>query len=66
MTKIDEFMSSLNLKCGSLDLIYSTNDELYFLEVNPNGQYDWVSYFGNFNLTKNIAEILINENFKNK
>ncbi len=57
--KISILMSQLNLKSGSLDLIYGTNNEYYFLEVNPVGQLDWVSHGNNFFLEKLIANKLL-------
>ncbi|MDY0281515.1 MAG: hypothetical protein RBR35_13255, partial [Salinivirgaceae bacterium] len=57
--KIAEFMSRMNLVSGSLDFIKSTNGKYYFLEVNPNGQYDWVSQYGGYNLHEKIARFLI-------
>lgn len=55
--KIKIFMNSLNLISGSLDFIKS-NNKYYFLEINPNGQYDWVSHFGHYNLHQKIGEFL--------
>lgn len=64
---IHRFMKSISLFTGSIDLLYSGDDrEFYFLEVNPVGQFDYVSYFGNYNLEKLIAEKLIEINEKKK
>lgn len=57
--KLKTLMSKLNLKSGSIDMIKSKNNIYYFLEVNPNGQYDWVSQFGGYHLHKKIAQYLI-------
>jgi len=64
--KIIHFMNKLNLISGSLDFIKSTNGEYYFLEVNLNGQYDWVSYFGGYNLHQKIALFLHKQTIKQK
>lgn len=56
-TKIIKFMNLLGSKTGSLDFIVS-NNKWYFLEVNPAGQYDFVSKIGNYFLDKKIAKIL--------
>ena len=53
-------MKLLGLISGSIDLILSNNKDYYFLEVNPEGQYDWVSVFGGYNLDKKIAKYMIN------
>jgi ATP-GRASP peptide maturase of grasp-with-spasm system len=52
--KIDLLMKSLDLNCGSIDLIKSGND-FYFLEINPVGQFLGVSFKCNYNLEKEIA-----------
>ncbi len=59
-SKCKQLMKSLNLKSGSIDLIYSKQKEFIFLEVNPIGQFDNVSITGNYNLENKIANILIN------
>lgn len=55
---IKEFMNLSGLNCGSLDFIYSTDDQFIFLEVNPIGQFQQVSIPGNYYLEKIIAEKL--------
>ncbi|SDP99132.1 ATP-GRASP peptide maturase, grasp-with-spasm system [Mucilaginibacter sp. OK268] len=57
--KIKRFMKIANLNTGSLDLICSDKDELFFLEVNPVGQFGMVSFPCNYYLEKKIAEYLI-------
>jgi D-alanine-D-alanine ligase-like ATP-grasp enzyme len=52
-------MRLTNLDCGSIDLIYSTDEKYYFLEVNPVGQFGMVSYPCNYQLEKKIAIELI-------
>jgi ATP-GRASP peptide maturase of grasp-with-spasm system len=55
---IKKFMDLSDLNCGSLDFIYSTDDQFVFLEVNPIGQFQQVSIPGNYYLDKIIAEKL--------
>ncbi|MBN1598338.1 MAG: hypothetical protein JW894_08590 [Bacteroidales bacterium] len=66
--KLHELMRRLNLITGSIDLIQSDRGEYYFLEVNPTGQFGWVSYYGNYCIEKKIAAFLAkkdrNEEFK--
>lgn len=59
-TKICKIFKKLNLNYGSIDLIYS-NDEFYFLEINPIGQVGFVSNICNFYIEKDLANILSNE-----
>ena len=60
--KLRALMHQLNLVSGSIDLLCDENGEFYFLEVNPEGQYDWVSVFGNYQLHKKIAHFLATQN----
>lgn len=57
--KLHKLMLKLNLDCGSFDIIYTPNGEYYFLEVNPIGQFQWVSSNCNYFLERMIAETLI-------
>lgn len=56
--KIYQLMKRLNLESGSLDLIVTPTDEYYFLEVNPVGQFNFVSGICNYYIEKNIAKYL--------
>ena len=58
--KLTRLMEALKLDTGSIDLIRTLDGEYVFLEVNPVGQFDNVSYFCNYNLEKIIAQALIN------
>ncbi|RQO42618.1 hypothetical protein DBR39_01725 [Chryseobacterium sp. KBW03] len=55
--KILKLAKKLNLKCGTVDLLKSDKD-YYFLEVNPLGQFHQVSYYGNYQIEKRIADLL--------
>jgi len=56
--KLYKLMSKLGLNCGSIDLIVSTDNTYYFLEVNPIGQFGNVSHICNFQLEKEVAQKL--------
>jgi len=58
--KLIRLMKKLDLDTGSIDLIVTSNDEYYFLEVNPTGQFGMVSHPCNYYLEKKIAQTLIN------
>lgn len=51
----------LSLNCGSFDILYSSNDEFVFLEVNPIGQYDWLSRSCNYFIDRLIAQKLLEQ-----
>ncbi|MEA9414326.1 grasp-with-spasm system ATP-grasp peptide maturase [Flavobacterium sp. PL02] len=57
--KITAFMQCIGLDTGSLDLIYSIDNEYVFLEVNPIGQYQWLEKNCNYPISKEIAEDLM-------
>ncbi|MCK6648933.1 MAG: grasp-with-spasm system ATP-grasp peptide maturase [Bacteroidia bacterium] len=54
--KIIRLMKALELNSGSLDFIYSKKNEYVFLEVNPVGQFTWISKKCNLQLDKEIAQ----------
>lgn len=56
---IRRFMTAIQLNCGSLDLIKSTDGGYYFLEVNPTGQFGMVAFPCNYPLYETIALYLI-------
>lgn len=53
--KIILFMKKLNMNSGSLDFVIGQDEETYFLEVNPVGQFFQVSYPCNYFLEKEVA-----------
>jgi len=53
-TKIIQLMNFLDLNCGSLDFMKSS-EKFYFLEVNPVGQLGALSTLCNYGLDKEIA-----------
>ncbi|EJL71242.1 grasp-with-spasm system ATP-grasp peptide maturase [Chryseobacterium populi] len=55
--KIHRLMGDLDLNCGSIDLLKS-DDQFYFLEINPIGQFGNVSADCNYYLEKEIADYL--------
>ncbi len=49
----------LQLNTGSADLLVDNDDRFYFLEINPAGQFEMVSYPCNYNLPQKVAQLLI-------
>ena len=62
--KLTQIFKEINLNCGSIDLIVDKNDNYYFLEINPVGQYGMVADPCNYELDKLIAKYLINGKIK--
>lgn len=59
--KVIEFMVKMNLNSGSLDFILTPTNQYVFLEVNPIGQFQWLSRNCNYYIEKQIAETLLND-----
>lgn len=64
--KVHNLMKKIGLNCGSLDFIMDKNGQLYFLEVNPTGQFGMVDFPCNYNLHKKVAEKLISMDKENE
>lgn len=56
--KIEKLMKELKLNTGSIDLIKSKDGKYYFLEINPIGQFDFLSKNCNYNIEHKIAKYL--------
>jgi len=54
-----QILKNYRLHFGILDFIYSKKGEYVFLELNPNGQWLWLEEEANYNLTKEVAENLL-------
>jgi len=57
--RLETLMQSINLNCGSIDLIKAKNGDFIFLEINPVGQFGFVSDACNYPLHKEVALSLI-------
>lgn len=55
---IKSIMASINMNSGSIDIIYDEKKNYVFLEINPVGQFQQVSYPCNYFLEREIAKIL--------
>lgn len=60
--KISKLADDLKLESGSIDFLVNEKDEFFFLEVNPVGQYGFISLQFNGIIDKKIAEYLCNPN----
>jgi len=54
--KLRKLMKKLNYKTGSIDYVLDKNNNLFFLEINPIGQYDFISYKCNLFLDRVICD----------
>lgn len=58
--KLKKFTKITKSNTGSIDIILTTEGRFVFLEVNPMGQYDWLSESCNYYIDKDIAQQLAN------
>jgi ATP-GRASP peptide maturase of grasp-with-spasm system len=56
--KLAELMKKIGLDTGSIDMAVNQDDEYFFFEVNPIGQFGMTSHPCNYYLEKKIAEYL--------
>lgn len=56
--KLLRLMKSWNLNYAAIDMIVTPEDDIYFLEVNPNGQYGWIEALTGMPITESIAKAL--------
>ncbi|KXH84613.1 grasp-with-spasm system ATP-grasp peptide maturase [Chryseobacterium kwangjuense] len=59
--RLTAFMESIDMNCGSVDMIYTPEKEYVFLEVNPVGQFQWLSKNCNYDIERQIALNLLKE-----
>lgn len=62
--RTDHLMKTIGLNSGSIDMILTPDNEFYFLEVNPVGQFGMTSIPCNYKLEEIIASKLITEDGK--
>lgn len=56
--KLLVLMQTIELNCGSIDLMKGADGKYYFLEVNPVGQFGMVSYPCNYYIEEKISTLL--------
>ena len=57
--KLNKMMNLLGLNTGSIDMIKATDDNYYFLEINPSGQFGMTAAPCNYPLYELVADYLI-------
>jgi len=58
-SKLSILMNKIGLNTGSIDMIKGLDDNYYFLEINPSGQFGMTGLPCNYNLHEKIANFLI-------
>ncbi|MCC3157472.1 grasp-with-spasm system ATP-grasp peptide maturase [Hymenobacter sp. 15J16-1T3B] len=57
--KLCQLMTRLGLNTGSIDFMVSASGKYYFLEVNPTGQFGFLSTACNYGLEEKVADYLM-------
>jgi hypothetical protein len=56
--KLVKLLDIFKLKTASIDMIYGDDNEYYFLEINPTGQFSYLNNKCNYHLGEKIAKFL--------
>jgi glutathione synthase/RimK-type ligase-like ATP-grasp enzyme len=56
--KIIQFMTLLNLKYCAMDFVVDINENWYFIEINPNGQFAWLEIANGDKLIDSLIDLL--------
>lgn len=56
--KCIQLVKKLNLSFGAIDLILTPENDYYFLEINPNGQWGWIEYDTGLKISDSIIDYL--------
>ncbi len=57
--KLQAFMKAINLTYGAIDMIETPGGDFVFLEINPSGQWEWISYYADLPIPQAVAEMLV-------
>jgi glutathione synthase/RimK-type ligase-like ATP-grasp enzyme len=57
--KIISLLQEFNIKFSSIDLIQGNDNEYYFLDLNPNGQWAWLDKYFDHGISREIYKYLI-------
>lgn len=57
--KMINLVENIGLKWGIIDCIVSKNGDIYFLECNSEGHWDWIESLTNLPITKSIVDMLV-------
>lgn len=54
-----ELVRRLGLLFGAIDFVVNRRGDYVFLEINPNGQWQWLEYFTGAKISESIADVLV-------
>ena len=56
--KLFKMLDELGLNFGAFDVIQDDDDTLYFIELNPNGQWHWIEILTGMPMVKAMRELI--------
>jgi hypothetical protein len=58
LNKLYQMLDELRLNFGAFDIIRDEDDTLYFIELNPNGQWYWIEIITKMPMVRAIVELI--------
>ena len=58
LSKLHAMLDELGLNLGAFDIISDEDDTLYFIELNPNGQWYWIEIITKMPMVRAIVELI--------
>lgn len=55
-----DLVKGYGLKFGTIDMIVTPNDDYVFLEINPNGQWQWIEELSGLRISDALVDLLVN------
>lgn len=65
-TKLILLLQNLGLECASLDLLKGDDDVIYLLEINPTGQFGYLSSSCGYNIEEEIGNYITRKYYENR
>ena len=58
LNKLYQMLDELGLNLGAFDIISDENGTLYFIELNPNGQWYWIEILTKMPIVRAMVELI--------
>ena len=58
LNKLHQMLDELGLNFGAFDIIRDEDDTLYFIELNPNGQWYWIEILTKMPMVRAMVELI--------
>jgi D-alanine-D-alanine ligase-like ATP-grasp enzyme len=58
LNKLHKMLDEFGLNFGAFDIIRDEDDTIYFIELNPNGQWYWIEIFTKMPIVRARVELI--------